>query len=232
MPTDPPIADLSHRIVRAVHDCWDREKIPLLLSRLGNQDGGDFSRGTKRHGTTLRQYLLTQLSEHLTVIQHSESHQLVGVLPIQIDVSAAGGADMLLERTQRCQADTTPRFHPALWAAFRKPLPESQRRYISDRSPVSFWDLDALEHPKGVEIARDYILPDDASSIDVRQNIQLWIEANRLDVTIYLRTHKEPLQSLDSRDLLECVLDALNSEELKRVIMPLDVVSKLKRHFP
>ena len=102
------------RIVRSVHQCWEDGKLPLLLSRLGIQDGAELSTATKKLGMTLKQYLTTRLSDEVQVIQHSPRTQLVGALPISVDVDSEGGAEALLERTQRTEVDEMPRFCPAL----------------------------------------------------------------------------------------------------------------------
>ena len=74
-----------------------------------------------------------------------------------------GGADTVLEKTQNKTANTVLRFHPAFWAAFRKPLDKSKSRFMSDHVPVRFMDSASLQTPHGfVEVEREYIVGPDA----------------------------------------------------------------------
>ena len=220
------------RIVRSVHQCWEDGKLPLLLSRLGIQDGAELSTATKKLGMTLKQYLTTRLSDEVQVIQHSPRTQLVGALPISVDVDSEGGAEALLERTQRTEVDKMPRFCPAFWAAFRVPLEESKRRYVTDHEPIEFRDLSIDEKPFGREIVREYILGRDVDSSEVRNKIHQWLEENQVDSESYRRTRSQTSQASGPQDLLDRVLESLELSELKRVVMPLDVVLKLRRQSP
>ena len=222
--------DLHRRIVRSVHECWEHQKLPVLLSWLGNQNGAELSTVTKEHGMTVKQYLSIRLSDQVRVIQHQTNKELVGVLPIAVDVSAEGGEDNLLERTRRSETATIPRFHPAFWAAFRKPIEESKRRYLTDTEPVRFRDVPFDDELFGVEIGREYIVGLDADPSQVQKKIQDWLEKNEVESEIYLSGGRVP--PAESRDLLDRVLDSLEPSELKRVTMRLDVILKLRRQPP
>ena len=222
--------DLHQRIVRSVHHCWDHQKVPALLSWLGNQNGAELSRVTRERGMAAKQYLIASLSDQVRVIQHQTKKELVGVLPIAVDVSSEGGADNLLERTRKSETENIPRFHPAFWAAFRKPLDESKHRYLTDTEPVRFRDVSLDDGKFGVEIGREYIVGLDADPSQVQKKIQDWFENNEADRKIYLST--EQVRSAEPRDLLDRVLESLESSELERVTMPLDVILKLRRESP
>ena len=222
--------DLHQRIVRSVHHCWDHQKVPALLSWLGNQNGAELSRVTRERGMTAKQYLIASLSDQVRVIQHQTKKELVGVLPIAVDVSSEGGADNLLERTRKSETATIPRFHPAFWAAFRKPLEESKRRYLTDTEPVRFRDVSFDDERLGIEIGGEYIVGIDADPSQVQQKIQAWCENSEVDAKIYLMTNQ--VGSEEPRDLLDRLLDSLESSELERVTMPLDVILKLRRQSP
>ncbi len=220
------------RIVDSVRQCWEHERLPLLLSRLGNQDGAELSTEIKRLGMTLKQYLTTRLSDQVQVIQHSTKTQLVGALPLSVDVDSEGGSEPLLERTQRTEAENIPRFYPAFWAAFRVPLEESKRRYLTDHEPIEFRDLSADETPFGREVSREYVLGRDVDSSEIRSKIRQWLEENQVDSEAYRLSPSQTSRTSGSQDLLDRVLESLEPSELKRVVIPLDVVLKLRRQSP
>lgn len=221
--------DLREQIVQSVHECWERHRMPLLLSRLGNQDDGKISRLAKEHGISLGHYLRRRLANRLQVIQHRSKPQLVGAVPVDVNVDDAGGVERLLERTQGDVADAVPRFLPAFWAAFRKPLDESQWRYISVREPVIFQDLPSSEKPPDfVEVDRRYVLGPDAEAAEITRTAQSWITDNELPEALYMQKTTSRGQSLRSDNLLDALLSALDPNDLGRVVIPLDVVLKLR----
>ena len=221
--------DLNRRIIRSVTEYWETNRVPLLLSRLGLQDDGEISKLTRQYSSSLREYLERHLSDQVRVVQHQSKSQLVGAIPMEVDLDE-GGADTVLEKTQNKTANTVLRFHPAFWAAFRKPLDKSKSRFMSDHVPVRFMDSASLQTPHGfVEVEREYIVGPDADFFRVQQTAQDWLDHSGIEPSIYLSSGKSTEQP---RDLLDRLLDTLETSELERVTMPLDVVSKLRRQSP
>ena len=223
-------ADLDGRIVSLVREWWDEHQMPLLLSRLGNQYEGEIARQTKEQAGGLGAYLHRRLSNRVRVIQHGTKPPLIGVIPADVDTDAIGDFDALLDRTRSQAPQTLPRFHPAFWAAFRKPLHESKRRYMSVQAPLHFQDELPDHRPAGfVEVAREYVVGPDAETTDVQQKIQAWLADNGFEPTSFLMAGKAGTAHLPSDDLLGRLLLALDQDDLKRLSMPLDIVSKLRR---
>lgn len=184
---------------------------------------------TRENGLTVKQYLTDRLSDQVTVIQHQARKELVGAVPIAVDVAAEGGEDDLLERVRRQETATIPRFHPAFWAAFRKPVEDSKRRYITDVEPIVFRDVSAHDEGFGVEVDREYIVELDSKPSEVHRKIQGWLEDHDVDLETYLITRQE--RPAEPRDLLDLMLHSLDPSELERVTMPLDVILKLRRRL-
>lgn len=200
----------------------------------GDKGGTDLSIATKKLGVTVKQYVLERLSDDLQVIQDPERKQLVGALPVSVDVESEGGVEELLERTQRSKTSTIPRYDAAFWAAFRIPLEDHKRRYVTDQHPILFRDIDpTIGKSFGREIGRDYILASDAEPSHVAKRIEDWFDDNEVDSKIYERTSRPSTrQPSEPRNLLDCVLESLDPDELKRVTMPLDVILRLRRQSP
>ena len=221
---------LDSRIVDLVQKCWEEHRMPLLLSRLGGGDDGRIGRLAKQEAGSLGAYLRHRLAARVRVIHHSANPTVAGAIPADAEIPENADFDMLLDQTRGRAVEATPRYHPALWSAFRKPLDESSRRYMSVQPPPRFQDASSEDRPDGfAEITREYIVGLDVEEREVHQRIQDWLAANEFDSESFLLKSKATATHLPSDDLLGRLLLALEPDELKRISMPLDVVLKLRR---
>ena len=226
MTAEPELHDLDDRIVDSVRQFWNENSRPLLLSQLGAQDNGRIANRAKEQVGGLGTYLRNRLQDRVRVIQHTTKPTVIGAVPSDADVPNSN-LDELLNQTQTQSHKTTFRLHPAFWAAFRKPLGDSLRRYMSIQPPLHFRDVDQEIQSSGfVEIRREYVLAADADAKTVQDTINMWLADNGLDATAFGRANRPP--SLPSDDLLGRMLLALEPEELKRMSIPLDIVRKLR----
>ena len=220
---------LDSRIVDLVRKCWEEHRMPLLLSRLGGGDDGRIGRLAKQEAGSLGAYLRHQLAARVRVIHHSTNPTVAGAIPADAEIPEDADFNMLLDKTRGRAVEATPRYHPAFWAAFRKPLDETSGRYMSVQPPPRFQDASPEDRPDGfVEITREYIVGLDVEEREVHQKVQDWLAANGLDSESYLLKSKATATHLPSDDLLGRLLLALEPDELKRISMPLDVVFKLR----
>lgn len=225
--------DLNDRIIELVEQHWQEHEMPLLLSRLGGHDRGEIARLARQRANSLGAYLRQGLADRVRLIQHSERPVLIGVLPMAAEVD--GDVDGWLESAQGKSAGGAPRYHPAFWAAFRKPLDEMKNRYISTTPPIRFQDTYPEDRPEGfVEIAPEYIAGAEMDAAAVLANAQDWLEDNALQNTSFLAPSPSSAPSHPHHhqggDLLERLVRALDANELKRVSLPLDIVMKLRRN--
>ena len=224
-------SDLDSQIVELVHRCWDEHHIPLLLSRLGGERNGDIARQAKEQAGSLGAYLRKRLADHVRVVQHSIRPTVIGAIPSDVVAGESGDFDTLLEQTRGHAMQTAQRFRPAFWAGFRKPLPESSRRYMSVQAPVHFRDVLGDDRPDGfIEVQREYVVGPDTETTEVQHKIEAWLADNGLEPTPFLMTRPAETAQLPSHDLLGRLLVALDHDDLKRLSMPLDIVNKLRRH--
>ena len=223
--------DLEYRVIELTQQEWTDRGVPLLLSRLGACDNGDIARLAKERSNNLEAYLRSYLVNRVQVVRHSARHQLVGVLPVDVDVDS--GADALLEKTQSTSKDEARRYHPAFWAAFRKPLDESKRRYVSIQEPIRFVDSSETDPPDAhYEIAREYIADPDFDPEQVQKKVQQWLTDKGIRHLAYSLMPRPRPENMRSGDLLDRLLHSLEPEDLKRISMPLDVIRKLRRQRP
>ena len=224
-------SDLDSRIVELVRQWWDEHRMPLLLSRLGGEYNGNIAREAKEQAGGLGAYLRQRLADHVRLVQHSTKPPLIGAIPSDVDTGGSGNFDTLLNQTRSQTVQTARRFHPAFWAGFRKPLHESNRRYMSVRAPIHFRDVIHDDQPEGfIEIEPEYVVSPDAEAAEVQQKVEAWLADNELEPTPLLMTGTAETAQLPSHDLLGRLLLALDPDDLKRLSMPLDIVSKLRRH--
>ena len=225
--------ELDSRITDLVEQHWQEHQTPLLLSLLGSQDGGEIARRVKAHHTGLRAYLRHRLEDRVQVIQHSTNPTITGVVPASATLGTDEEINASLEKTQHGSSEPVLRFHPAFWAAFRKPLGESNRRYMSVATPIRFQDSSGENQSNGfVEVPRTYISDSAMDDDQTLQNAERWLADNELQKNIYL-TNAKPDPDFDHpRNLLDRLLLSLEPKELNRISMPLDIILKLRNQAP
>ena len=223
-------ADIGERIVQLVEECWQEHQMPLLLSRLGTQDDGRIAEVVRQQAGGLADYLRTSLSDRVRVVQHSTKSMVIGAIPRHAAATLDGAYDAILEKTFSRTESSYLRFLPAFWTAFRKPLAEGSRRYVSLREPIHFLDTSSTPQlEEYAEIQRRCIVGFDADTAEVLQSLEKWLTSNDLDIAHFVSTRKMEKNRPPSNDLLDRLLRALGPDDLKRISMPLDVVAKLRR---
>ncbi len=220
---------LIRETVEQVENYWNAHKKPLLLSALGSLDGGRISKYARLHSGGLRAFLENFTPTSLLLVQHSQNKVIVGVAPVTDDTQKIVDWDPLLEKTS--SNPSQPRLHPAFWAAFRKPLTDSLKRYLQLTDPLEFHDLPSRDAPdNGLHIGRDYIASPDADADEIYRNAVRWIKANEMNISDFLhRPSSIGDKRLPSNDLLGRLILSLNSQDLQRTSIPMDVVAKLRR---
>ena len=233
MTESPPPENLDSRITDLVERHWQEHQTPLLLSRLGNHSGGEISRLVKEQRTVLGTYLRDQLADWVQVIQHSANPTITGVVPASATLDTDEEIDALLEKTRHGSSGPVLRFHPAFWAAFRKPLDESNRRYMSVSAPIRFQESSGENQSNDfVEVPRTYISDSAMDDDQTLQNAERWLTDNELQKDIYLTNAKPKSDFGHPRNLLDRLLFSLEPKELNRISMPLDIILKLRNQAP
>lgn len=224
--TDP--AELADRVAELVDEHWGEGDGPLLLSQLGAADQGEVGRLARDISGNLAAFIEGYAADRVQIVSGSAHPLVLAAMPANVEPNV--GVDDVLARARERVATRSPRFHPAFWAAFRVPLDEGNRRFVSIRLPIRFVDLPstAENHPGHVEVERQYIADAEGDAGDVQRLISDWLSANELDSGRYLAANGV-LSDLPNNDLLGRMLVALDDEDLKRMTIPLDVIGKLRR---
>ena len=226
--TNPPEElRIDREIVDLVQDHWKACRAPLLLSQLGSRISGENAAVIKNESENLAAYLRDRLADRVEVIRSRQNPTIIAAIPA--NVRKDSNIDAMLETPRRL---VFPRFHPAFWAAFvKEPAPQT-RRYVSVGPPPRFQELSDDATPSdadATEVASEYIVGGDDDVAAVHSSIRRWLIANSLDENLFLTDREPRRKQLPSDDLLGRLIVALTPEELERMSIPLDIVSKLRR---
>ena len=222
-------ATLADRVAELVDEHWREQGEPLLLSQLGTADQGEVGRLAKSQSNNLAAFIEHHAADRVKIVRGQANPLVVAAMPI--DVERDVEVDDLLERVRERAATGGRRFHPAFWAAFRVPLDEGNRRFVSTRKPVRFVDssANAEDYSTGwIEVEQQYIAGADCDVSGIQQLITNWLSANDVDTGKYLAASRGP-SDLPSHDLLGRLLLALDADDLKQMTIPLHIIKKLRQ---
>ncbi|MCY3873611.1 MAG: hypothetical protein OXF88_04885 [Rhodobacteraceae bacterium] len=220
--------EMAGRIVKSIEDHWAEHKKPLLLSQLGDKENGNVAHVAKEKSGSLKAYLESHLAERVRVVQHSSKPQVIGALPAQNSIDDGISIDELFSEASGPKAVAVARYHPAVWAAFRKPLDNGNVRYLSVEGLIRFVDVTSAMNRAGyVKVDREFIGSMDNDPKVIETNILRWTDTNGLDAFRF-RSRKPSVRQFPSNDLLSAFLASLGEEDLRRISIPLDIVHKLR----
>lgn len=227
MDSEAEYEDLDNRIVSLIRQHWEEEKKPLLLSQLGSRDSGNVAKRAKSIMGSLGVYLRVRLSERVKVLQHSTKPVVVGAIPSDVEVPASDVDRLLGQGPEPGKGDR--RYNVAFWAAFRKPLDPSERRYLHIEQPRHFRDSadEAVAEPGYTEIERSFIADQGVDDTKVEESIREWLESKGMEAQTFYQSRSGT--TLPHDDLLGRLVNALDAEDLKRMTVPLDIVQKLRK---
>ena len=231
MATVEEASGIGERIVGLVENWWKNHQSPLLLSRLGNLIDKEDSRQIKQKGFSLRSYITHNLSDRIRLIQDKDNPVIIASTPKEINEDEYRLIEKLLRDGHKEEGDKNPRFRPAVWAAFKIPLDKDKERYIDPKEPIHFRDIPSKEGPQeGIRVDRKFITGDsDSDPTEIGDKIREWLKENNLEEILFLASRQIKSTRLPSDDLLGRLLFSLDSDDLKRVSMPLDVIKKLRQ---
>ena len=228
-PLEEPHIDC--RIKNLVQEHWNAHGTPMLLSQLGSQIRPEDAKAIKNESENLAAYLRDRLANSVEVMQSSEIPAIIAAVPANVMTDSNIDIDAALSRTRR--RVEFPRFHPSFWAAFVKKATPQSRRYVSvGPPPPRFQELrdDTPPSTDGIEVSEDYIVGSDDNIADVHSSIKRWLIDHNLNESLFLADGESRRQQrLPPDDLLGRLIMALNSDDLKRMPIPLDIVSKLRQ---
>lgn len=216
---------LIKKIAGRIDEYWDKSGAPILLSSLGNTEGGEVARQAREFAGSLANFIEREVPR-ARIVKHSRVLSLIGAVPKNVTEDS----DDLLENVQRSSKNA--RFVEVLWNAFKNPLDADKRRFVRPRSadePLHIVDIDRDDPPPdgSYEIPGNSI-DQNRSISDTHSRIVAWIEENSCKVEDFI---KKPAttQNAGGRDLLRCLLESLSEDDARRISLPLDIAQKLSQ---
>ena len=221
---------LIDHIASRVDAHWQEYAAPLLLSALGSVDGGQIAQEAKLHSSSLRKFLELEAGDRVSIVQHPKMPTVVGVVPKKEATTDFHDWDFL-QLSKTGSKPQLARWHPAIWAAFRKPIPENADRYVLADEEVRFIDVEPSDEiPEGLRVYRSLIAGPEAPPQAVHDKIMEWLDDNKLDISRFrLESKAEKDEAFPRNDLLSKLIAALDPSDLQRTSIPMDVVAKLRR---
>ena len=124
-----------------------------------------------------------------------------------------------------------PRYNRSFWAAFVIPLKDGERRFINLDTQRFSYDETSFREAGGEvrEMTADYVAQPGAvrDAQHIAEQIQRWLTDQGLDPAPFLIDERHAVRSAHPT-ALDVLLRALDSEQLRRVSLPLDIVQALK----
>jgi hypothetical protein len=210
--TDAEVARIKRRIQSLIQEHFDSGSGDLYLSRLGAQLGGDRILLEKLTGRKLSEFVRNNFDYEI-----GRGGQKNNVLFLV----APGAIEKPSERPVR-------RYLPRFWAAFAVPLSASEQRHINLVSmrfgpdPAILGGANEDVRP----IPDQYIAHRNASgsAAETAARIEAWLDSQQLDAERFAVKR----QRADRHgSVLDALLQALSTEDLKRISLPLDIVKTL-----
>ena len=217
---DGQLPDIENRIKSLIEKRFSNGFDRYYLSQLGNDLGEYRHILEKESGFRLAQYLSKKMGFEL-----ASSGPYNNILFISAQKNGCSG--------YRAGESALPRFSRRFWAAFVKPLDSGKRRFI-DISTGFFKDHEDAPSSSDADMReiqsrfiRDYSADNESSAREVVIKIDEWLEEQGLERSQFLAHDKKSMER--SKTILDDVLSALSSDQLKRVSLPLDVIQSLHR---
>ena len=114
-------SSLIQRIEGIVEDNWNENETPLLLSKLGNEAGGEVAKEARSYAGSLANFIEKDIPS-VRIVKHSRVESLTGAVPKRV----TDNPDDLLAPIQSSRVKKA-RFAESFWNAFRTHLMAGQR---------------------------------------------------------------------------------------------------------
>ncbi len=224
-------------IIKTVKNHWDQHKTVCLLSILGSKLKAEIPDNNKVLSKGLRDYL--QQNALVDVVHHPNIEQKVGAVPLKTDLS--DDITKLFKQQKQIESTQTRLFYKQeFWNAFVNKLEDGQVRIVMPDvdGELVIKDVaeDQLKEQTGsYQIKSTDIFP---SGLDtkifenadiMRKKIIDWVESQGLRREVFLRKadRTNSRGHNDKVTLLLSAFEGFDDDDLARVSIPLDILSKL-----
>ena len=226
---------LKELLLRMTNEAWERQE-GILLARLGDEANKLKELiQAELAGRKLTVFIKEELGEQIELYPLVPGDILRLALPRHAGVDQADVAKYFPKARASKKAVQASGVTSAVRLAFSRELEAGKKRLVNLLPKVHFWDVDDSEEtvPPAREIPRELIVPGDDEDDPERvklilKNIAQWRQQEDLAPAAIAAKPKEDGNAPKSGNLLDLLLSHLSEFDLKRMEIPLDIVSKLR----
>jgi hypothetical protein len=230
------VEDIRQYIINAANETWQSYGVALMLARLGQ----DLARNginlkTALNGEKLATFIERELKGNVKILSLPSDILVKGVVPDSASLTEDLAAYFMKPDVKpNSQLEKSITFDPNIWKAFSKAIPPNFIRSISLEPEIQFKDtVIAIEDTLALIISAEYIvsdsvLPKHDRTEKIYKNIVKWTQSNDIDINLVKARRVEKwgeVKHIDS--LLSMLLNSLDNDDLQRISIPLDIISKL-----
>lgn len=236
-------SSLKDLIESVTKETYRDEGKGVLLSQLGEYISKNHP-GLKEElgGKKLAQFIVDEMSEVLQIRTSPENRIVKIALPNEVEVGGDFKKFLPVRANLSEKVEVVPRYNKVFWAAFLYPLEVGRVRVVELEPIIRFNDLGQEAVDGGVlkVITPDFIVDltgevgSAKKSQRVNEKIQIWLNKYSVELSAVLeKKERSPKQiqgtQVRGETLLDALIAALDSSDLKRIQIPLDVVAKLNQ---
>ncbi|WP_374005896.1 hypothetical protein [Delftia lacustris] len=223
-------------ILKLTNEQFDAGRV-LLLAQVGQflqKRGFDIksSLGSKK----LSSYISENMKEQVKIVVSPTDKLVHGIIPINASIEGKESQYFGLPTKENKIEIDAPRFDRGVWRAFSQPLEDGHERKICISPTIFYKDIKigsqlgdnffTIEHSDITLNSLDRHLREDS----IIRKIKEWADRNKISINELRESRNQPHDFNENRQphsLLNAILSSLNEDDLRRIVIPMDIVKKL-----
>lgn len=201
------------------------------LGQLLNKNGVNFK--DILQGVRISDFIEAELSDTVEIFSDS-TQQSIKLARLKKE-SEPKPERISIEEYVKIQGGDTQKYQRAIWSALTSKIEENKKRIVYIQPRALYRDISNTEEtPNGAYevdsryITTDYDTPQEEFSKKVEERLLTWANENKIEYAdlVFKGVEKTRHDKIET-NLLERLIAAIPEQDLKRVTLPLDIVSKL-----
>ncbi len=233
-----PGETIKNFILRLTTEAWEQNQEGVLLSRIGSEIAKkpEIAKVEIRD-RKLSVFIQEELAGEVKILASQENPIVTIAIPDSAIIDVSNFAQYFPKADQSRKTVRASGVNKAILLAFSRPLASDKKRVISLSPIVRFLDIGVNDEvPEAAKVldANWIALPDGEESGDehsrrILNNIAAWRESVELEPKAIAA--KSKVDDAHTKSVLDLLISSLSESEQKRIQIPLDIISKLKRRL-